>query len=80
MADFADRASDQTERDREDALRAHQAEQERQARYAARLRGFDPSKPLQCVDCGEDIPPQRLDHNPHTRRCTQCASDIEARR
>jgi len=32
---------------------------------------------LDCVDCGEPIPPQRLQAMPRTRRCQPCASEVE---
>lgn len=75
MPDFADHAAATSERDLEDALAAHQARQRPLMSVVAR----DPATPLNCVDCGEIIPPQRLQELPYTRRCTPCASDIEGR-
>lgn len=34
---------------------------------------------LDCVDCGEPIPPERLQAMPRTRRCQPCASEVERR-
>lgn len=33
----------------------------------------------ECIDCGENIPPQRLTINPLTQRCTACQSRFEQR-
>jgi DnaK suppressor protein len=30
-----------------------------------------------CIDCGEAIPPARLDANPAATRCTRCQQEIE---
>ena len=33
-----------------------------------------------CSDCGEDIPPARLDANPSATRCTRCQQEFERHR
>lgn len=40
-------------------------------------QGFDPALPVHCVDCGEEVDPERLEAKPHTRRCVGCAADVE---
>lgn len=72
MADAADHASAADE-----AAMARFEEQQRQARIAESMRGYDPALPVNCVDCGEDVPKARLEAYPHTRRCQPCASDVE---
>lgn len=79
MPDYADHATEAEQREREEALAAHEAEQARQRRIAESMRPYDPSLPVNCVECGEEIPAERLKNYPHTRRCTPCASDIEVR-
>ena len=32
-----------------------------------------------CIDCGEAIPPARLDANPAATRCTRCQQEFERR-
>lgn len=72
MADDADRVTDRDER----AMAQFEAQQ-RQARIAESLRPFDPSLPVHCLDCGDEIPPKRLAAYPRTRRCVACAGDVE---
>lgn len=72
MADDADRTTD-----REEAAMARFEEQQRQARIAESLRPFDPKQPIHCVDCGEVISPKRLAAYPRTRRCVDCAAEVE---
>lgn len=72
MADDADRAAD-----REEAAMAQFEEQQRQARIVESRRVFDPSMPVHCVDCGERIHKQRLAAFPRTRRCVDCAAEVE---
>lgn len=74
MADAADLAAAQDE-----AAMARFEEQQRQKRIAESMRGYDPSLPVNCLDCGDDIPRARLDAYPHTRRCQPCASEVERR-
>ena len=72
MADDADRTTD-----REEAAMARFEEQQRQARIAESLRPFDPGQPIHCVDCGEEVPAARLHAYPRTRRCVDCAAEVE---
>lgn len=73
MADAADIAAQQDEK----AMALF--EEQRQARIAASFRLYDPSLPINCVDCGEIVPEARLQAYPRTRRCQPCASDVERR-
>lgn len=72
-ADFGDEGSRLEEVDRSVCL----------ARLAAAAAGNPiplaraPIESRDCIECGERIPPLRLQLNPNTRRCTPCASDIE---
>lgn len=34
---------------------------------------------INCIECGEVIPPARLEAMPHTKRCVRCAADVERR-
>lgn len=70
MMDDADMASNAEER----AMAQFEA---RRARFAESLRGYDPSQPVHCVDCGEVVPPARLAAYPRTRRCVGCAAEVE---
>lgn len=72
MADDADVAAS-----RDEAAMALFEESQRQARIASSLRVFDPSLPVQCVDCGSDVPEARLRAYPRTRRCVDCAAEVE---
>lgn len=72
MADDADRAAD-----RDQAAMALFDEAQRQLRVSHSLRVFDPSLPVYCVDCGEDVPEARLRAYPRTRRCVDCAAEVE---
>ena len=72
MADAADKAAEDQER-----AQALFDEEQRRARIAESMRGYDPSLPVNCLDCSEIIPPERLAAKPHTRRCVGCAEDVE---
>lgn len=52
---------------------------EQQERIAVSMRGFDPTLPLYCDDCEEQIGPDRLAAYPHASRCTACATAYEVR-
>lgn len=71
MADDADLATVNEER----AMAIF--ETRRRELIADSLRGYDPTLPVQCVDCGEDVPEARLRACPRTRRCVDCAADVE---
>lgn len=79
MADFADEGSRLEEQHRAAAIDAQRAEAERQARIAESMRGYDPSEPRYCHDCGELIPVERLRIYPMTGRCTACSAEAERR-
>lgn len=72
MADAGDHAVDQDEK-----AMARFEEEQRQKRIAESMRGYDPTLPVNCVDCSEIVPPERLEAYPHTRRCQPCASEVE---
>lgn len=72
MGDAADKAAGDDER----AMALFEEEQRRQ-RIAASFVLYDPSKPIDCVDCGELVSADRLEAYPRTRRCTSCAAEIE---
>lgn len=78
MADDADHATALSEREREHALDVHRSEQARLARVAESFKGYDPTVPIDCLECGDPVPLERSERYPHTRRCTACASDLEA--
>ena len=59
------------------AMERFEAEQARVRRIAESMKPCDPSLPINCVECGEDVDPARLAALPHTRRCTSCASEVE---
>lgn len=74
MADAADIAAAPGE-----AAMARFEEEQRQRRIAESMRPFDHNLPVNCVDCGEIVPSDRLKAYPRTRRCQPCASDVERR-
>lgn len=74
MADAADQVTTDDER-----AMAKFEEEQRLARIAASMRVYDASVPLNCVECAEIIPPERLKAYPRTARCVDCASDVELR-
>lgn len=69
-------AADQVVKDDEKAM-ARFEEEQRQRRIAESMRGYDPARPVNCVECAEVIPLERLAAYPHTRRCQPCASEVE---
>lgn len=71
MADAADQAT----ADQERAMALF--DEQRRARIAQSMRGYDPGLPVNCVDCGEIVPPARLEAYPRTRRCQPCAAEVE---
>lgn len=72
----ADRVSQDDERSWE--LFERQRQEREAADAAARAELADALVQLDCIDCGRSIPPERLRAVPRTRRCTRCASDVEA--
>ena len=78
MTDVIDAVGEQEARAREQ-FEAEQARQrEREQRIAESMRGHDPTLPLYCDDCGEQIPAERLAAYPRASRCTPCATAKEA--
>lgn len=78
MPDLIDAVGEQEAR----ALERFEAEQavqrERELRVAESMRGYDPTLPLYCDDCGEQIPPERLVVYPLANRCMPCSAKKEA--
>ncbi|HMM25556.1 MAG TPA: TraR/DksA C4-type zinc finger protein [Pseudoxanthomonas mexicana] len=72
MIDDADKAAANEER----AMEIFQ--KSRQERYIAPPEAF-PGAGINCLDCGEIIPPARLKAVPRTLRCARCAADVEGR-
>jgi DnaK suppressor protein len=68
MIDAADRAAANDER----AMELFQRKRTMQT-------GEPPTMEINCVDCGEIIPPARLVAMPRTKRCMPCASEVELR-
>lgn len=75
MADAADQATEDDAR----ALEQFMAARARQRRIDESMRGYDPTLPQYCNDCGEQIDPARLAAYPRASRCTDCAAAWEAR-
>lgn len=71
MADFADRAAELEQADRERAL-------EKQARIMESMRGKSEGR-THCAECGDEIEPERRIALPFTGRCASCAHDAEQR-
>jgi RNA polymerase-binding transcription factor DksA len=71
MIDDADQAAANEERAMEIFQRS------RQERVSAPHAAGNTS--INCVDCGEIVPPARLQAVPRTLRCARCAADVEAR-
>lgn len=69
MADVADHANDQIERELESLLQAHSA----RAALAAQSRSLDGC----CIDCDGDIGEARRRALPMTNRCIDCARIAE---
>ena len=72
MADAADKAAEDQER-----AQALFDEEQRRARIAESMRGYDPGVPVDCMDCGVIVPAARLEAYPRTRRCQPCACKVE---
>lgn len=59
------------------AMERFEAEQALARRVAEARHGYDPARPVNCVQCGDDVPAARLKALPHTRRCAACAAEVE---
>lgn len=53
-------------------------EQTQRARQAHQAGPPAVLQPMNCVDCGEEVPVARQRAVPHTRRCIGCAEALEA--
>ena len=71
MIDDADKATANEER----AMEIFQKSRQQGASHAERAASIG----INCVDCGEIIPPARLLAMPRTLRCVKCAADVEGR-
>ena len=78
MSDVVDDVNEQQARALERFEAAQAVQREREQRIAESMRGFDPTIPLYCDDCGEQIPPERLAAYPKANRCTPCSAKKEA--
>lgn len=74
----AEAASELTEQERDDAVRAV-VEGQRQEVLAA-LERLDAGTFGRCVECGNDLPDERLDARPEAARCVGCQQDLETAR
>ncbi|HEV2890693.1 MAG TPA: TraR/DksA C4-type zinc finger protein [Frankiaceae bacterium] len=74
----AEAASELTELDRDEAMRAV-VEGQRQEVLAA-LERLDAGSYGRCVDCGTALPEERLDARPEAARCVSCQQDLEIAR
>jgi DnaK suppressor protein len=74
----ADSGTNLADADREEAgLEVLRGQQERVRGALARL---DAGTYGQCIDCGQDLPEERLDARPEAERCVDCQQKAEARR
>lgn len=74
----AEAASELTELERDEAVRAV-VEGQRQEVLAA-LERLDAGSYGRCVECGMDLPEERLDARPEAARCVACQQDLEIAR
>lgn len=74
----ADSGTNLADADREEAsLEVLLGQQERVREALARL---DAGTYGQCVDCGRELPDERLEARPEAERCVECQQRVEARR
>jgi len=74
----ADAGSNLADADREEAsLEVLLAQQERVREALARIEAGSYGR---CVDCGRDLPDERLEARPEADRCVDCQQKAEARR
>lgn len=74
----AEAASELTELDRDEAMRAV-VDGQREEVLAALAR-LDAGTYGRCVDCGTALPDERLDARPEAARCVSCQQDLEIAR
>jgi RNA polymerase-binding transcription factor DksA len=74
----ADSGSNLADADREEAsLEVIRAQQERVREALARVEDGTYGK---CVDCGRELPDERLEARPEAARCVDCQQKVEAMR
>jgi len=74
----ADSGTNLADADREEAtLEVLLAQQERVREALARV---DAGSYGRCVDCGKELPDERLEARPEAERCVECQQKVEARR
>ena len=71
----AEAASELTEMERDDAIQTIVAGQREQVVEA--LARLDAGTFGRCVDCGMDLPEERLDARPEAARCVNCQHELE---
>lgn len=74
----AEAASEITELERDDAMRAVMDSQREQVVEA--LGRLDAGTYGTCVECGATLPDERLDARPEAARCVDCQHDLEMAR
>jgi RNA polymerase-binding transcription factor DksA len=74
----AEAASELTGHERDEALRLVVADQRVQVRAA--LDRLADGTYGRCVDCGQDLPDERLDARPEAARCVDCQHSMELAR
>lgn len=74
----ADTATLLSDADREDAvIEALQVQEDEVRRAIARI---DAGTYGRCVECGQELVPERLDARPEAARCRDCQAKLESRR
>ena len=74
----AEAASELTEQERDDAMLAVVASQREEV--VAALARLDEGTYGRCVQCGTDLPEERLEARPEAARCVNCQQDMEMAR
>jgi RNA polymerase-binding transcription factor DksA len=74
----AEAASELTEQERDDAMLAVVEAQRQEVRAA--LARLDDGTYGRCVDCGAELPADRLDARPEAARCVNCQHELETAR
>lgn len=74
----AEAASELTEMERDEAMLSVVDGQREQV--VAALARLEDGTYGRCVDCGTDLPPERLEARPEAARCVNCQHDMEMAR
>ena len=74
----AEAASELTEQERDEALLA--VVEDQRAQVLAALERVEAGTYGQCVDCGKQLPDERLDARPEAARCVDCQHTMELAR